>query len=569
MRLKDDASVKKLLGGFYTPDNIADFVLKWAVNGEMGFDILEPAAGDGAFLRRIKEKRMAYHSVTAVEIDEGEARKISRLGLPRTKVEVNDFHEYCNTTKDRFDLAVGNPPFIRYQYFDKEQRTEAEKIFQRAGLKYSKLTNPWVSFIVGSSLLLKDQGKIGFVVPAEILQVGYAAQLRNFLARFYNKIAILSFRKLIFPAVQQEVVLLFCEKTRNGSHLIEHVELEDAGALETIDMARLKSPQKRIEFQSNKWTFYFLDQREIDFIEGIMEEKRVPTFGEHAKVEVGMTTGSNQYFTVPLSTVEEYGLTEYAKPMVGRSVQIRGAIVTKDDWRLNVESGARAFFLKLPPLKELRKDERAMAYIRFGNKQDLGKKYYKTRIRGDEWHIVPSAWVSPALFQRRNNIYPKFVVNRADAYTTDTMHRVRVDMNIDLEGFVASYYNSLSLASAEICGRSHGGGALELMPNEVERVLVPYREENGPLLKTIDQMFRDGKSIDDVLAFTDPIILKEGWGFSDSDIAVSNRIWKKLLNRRIKRGKASRSNLSQGRRVPSVPKVGRKSRPAYRPSWSP
>ena len=54
-----------------------------------------------------------------------------------------------------------------------------------------------------------------------------------------------------------------------------------------------------------------------------------------------------------------------------------------------------------------------------------------------------------------------------------------MNTNFDLNGFVASYYNSLSLAFTEICGRSHGGGALELMPNEVERILLPYRKEAG------------------------------------------------------------------------------------------
>jgi adenine-specific DNA-methyltransferase len=537
LRLIEEASEEKLLGNIYTPEPVADFILAWVMNGNQGLDILEPSAGEGVFLRRVREKGYSYRSMTAVEFIEGEARKIEKLRLPRTRVKAEDFLAYCNSTKDRYDVAVGNPPFIRYQYFAGEQRAEAEKVFQRAGLKYSKLTNPWVSFIVGASLLLKETGKIGFVVPAEILQVGYAAQLRNFLARFYNKIAIVSFRRLIFPPVQQEVVLLLCEKGGNGSHLIEHVELDDAASLAKVDVTSLKSPKKKIDFKSNKWTFYFLNQQEIDYIERLLDDKRIPTFGDHAKAEVGMTTGSNQYFTVPLSTVEEYSLRQYAKPMVGRSVQIRGAIVTKADWKANIDAGARAFFLKLPTMKELKGNNQAMEYIRLGMKERVNNKFYKTRIR-DEWQIVPSAWISPALFQRRNNIYPKFVINSAEAYTTDTMHRVTVDLNIDLDAFVASYYNSLSLASAEICGRSHGGGALELMPNEVERVLVPYDEDNKHLLREIDGMLRSGKTIDEILAYTDPIILNGQYGFTNDEVKLSNKIWKKLQSRRLTRGKS-------------------------------
>ena len=103
-----------------------------------------------------------------------------------------------------------------------------------------------VSFVVGSSLLLKNEGKIGFVLPAEILQVSYAQTLREFLAKFYNKINIVSFEKLVFPDIQQEVVLLLCEKNNSKTHLIEHLELRDAEELHRLDVARLKSPKKKV-----------------------------------------------------------------------------------------------------------------------------------------------------------------------------------------------------------------------------------------------------------------------------------------------------------------------------------
>ena len=45
-----------------------------------------------------------------------------------------------------------------------------------------------------------------------------------------------------------------------------------------------------------------------------------------------------------------------------------------------------------------------------------------------------------------NNLYPKFVLNEAGAYTTDTMHRVFIKEGVNKKAFVASYYNSLSFA---------------------------------------------------------------------------------------------------------------------------
>jgi adenine-specific DNA-methyltransferase len=260
---------------------------------------------------------------------------------------------YCNETTKRFDLVVGNPPYIRYQYFDKEQQAKQDKIFKKANLKYSKLTNAWVSFVVGSSLLLKEKGKIGFVIPAELLQVSYAKQLREFLAHFYNKINIISFEKLVFPDIQQEVVLLLCERNESNSHLIEHLELRDASDLETLDVNRLKSPSKKIDFKSNKWTYYFLEQEEIDFLENIATKRKIPTIGDYANVEVGITTGANNYFTVPYSTVAFYRLEEFAKPMVGRSVQVNSVVFTKEDWFKNQQTEAKANLLVFPSKEKL------------------------------------------------------------------------------------------------------------------------------------------------------------------------------------------------------------------------
>ena len=536
MKLITEASAEKLRGGFYTPEPIAEFILRWGINGSIDFDILEPSCGDGVFLEQLQKQKFKYQSITAVELDEEEAQKAEQINLKDKQIINDDFHTYCNHTEKRFDLVVGNPPYIRYQFFDKQQQIEAGDIFIKAGLTYSKLTNAWVSFVVGSSLLLKDKGgKIGFVLPAEILQVSFAQQLRKFLAHYYNKVNIISFEKLVFPNIQQEVVLLLCEKNNSKAHNIEHIELRDASELQTLDVARLKSPQKKIDFKSNKWTFYFLEQEEIDFLENIASRRNIPTLEKYARVEVGITTGSNDFFTVPLTTVEEYDLYDYARPMVGRSVQVNSVIFTEKDWENNKHSKAKAHLLVFPDGKSLNKNNGAVKYIAEG--ESLGiHKGYKTGIR-DDWFVVPSLKISDALFIRRNNLYPRLIINQAEAYTTDTMHRVFVRPNTNIHALTASYYNSLSLAFTEVSGRSHGGGVLELMPNEAEKVLLPYHLDNAVLLPQIDKLIRNKTNIEEVLKITNQIILKENFGLTQEEITLAHNIWKKLSYRRLNRGK--------------------------------
>jgi len=250
---------------------------------------------------------------------------------------------------------------------------------------------------------------------------------------------------------------------------------------------------------------------------------------------VGITTGANSFFTVPLSTVEEYHLANHAKPMVGRSVQVKSVIFKQEDWEHNKHSKARSHLLVFPKKDKSNQKNGAVSYINYG--ENLGiHKGYKTSIR-DYWYVVPSLKISNVLFIRRNNIYPKLIINEANAYTTDTMHRVYPYAKTNLKAFVASYYNSLSLAFTEVCGRSHGGGVLELMPKETERVLLPYHVENQELLTTIDDLIRKNTPIEEILKITNPIILKKQYGFTDNEVNIAHSIWKKLSERRLNRSK--------------------------------
>ncbi len=346
------------------------------------------------------------------------------------------------------------------------------------------------------------------------------------------KINIVSFEKLVFPDIQQEVVLLLCEKDISSECKINHIELKDATDLKSLDLSLLKNPQKTIDVKSKKWTYYFLEQEEIDFLNYI-GKGLIPTLGKFTDVQVGITTGANDFFTVPSSTVREYNLEDYARPMVSRSVQVNSLIFTQEDWEPNQQSKAKAHLLVFPSRESLNPKNGAVRYIAQGERQGINDGY-KCGIR-DDWFVAPSVKTSGALFIRRSNVFPKLIINEANAYTTDTMHRVYLKNGTNLKALTGSYYNSLSLAFSEICGRSYGGGVLELMPSEVEKILLPYQEKNAELILWIDEKMRLKEPIQKILIHTNQIILKEGFGLTDKEISLANTIWEKLSNRRLNR----------------------------------
>ena len=165
---------------------------------------------------------------------------------------------------------------------------------------------------------------------------------------------------------------------------------------------------------------------------------------------------------------------------------------------------------------------------------------YKCKIR-EKWYQIPSVWVPDAFFLRRNNLYPKFVLNCCDAVSTDTMHRIKFNNDIEPERIVLSYYNSISFAFTEICGRSYGGGVLEILPGEVGNVLVPILdcvpiEKVKEILYQVDEIVRNGENIEEALDLVDNSILGEYLHVNEKTCSMARGIWKKMQHRRLKRG---------------------------------
>lgn len=142
-------------------------------------------------------------NITAVEIEPDEAEKVGNNYKDNANVHVlnEDFLDFYQRVygKETYDLILGNPPYIRYQYLTEEQREIQSSILTSHGMKSNKAINAWVAFLVACVQLLSENGKIAFVIPAEILQVVYAEDLRLFFPIRLSKITLLTFEQARIP----------------------------------------------------------------------------------------------------------------------------------------------------------------------------------------------------------------------------------------------------------------------------------------------------------------------------------------------------------------------------------
>lgn len=544
-----DQDLDKLRGGYYTPAPLAHWLASWAIQSRSD-RVLEPSCGDGAFLDAAATRLMelgarpqeVVSQVIGVEFVPTEAEKARTrlraiLGLAGNRIiETKDFFSWVSADEgDPVDSVLGNPPFIRYQAFPEPSRSRAMACMVDQGLKANKLTNIWVPFVVAATTKLRIGGRMALVLPAELLQVTYAAQLRSFLTQRFARLDVVACNELFFDNAEQEVVLLLADGLLDGpaEQAKCRVALTEAHAVADLTTRKplevlAKAAPKVVEHSDEKWLKYFLTSKEISLMREIRNGGIATPLKSHGQIDVGVVTGKNEFFVLSNEQVQQWGLADFVLPLVSRAAQMKGASLTVEEWEASAARGDRVYLLDLTGRELARLPHRVRQYI--GRGEELGHhKGYKCSIR-DPWYAVPSIWTPDGFFFRQIYDFPRVVLNQAAATSTDTIHRFRA---AEPEKVVRHIYTHLTAASAEIEGRSYGGGVLELEPTEAERMLVPANLEGALPLGEVDRLVRAGR-LAEVLLENDRLVLMSA-GLSRPDCSMLREIWTKMRDRRLVR----------------------------------
>lgn len=539
MNFIENETAQKLRGGYYTPDDLAAFLCEWVLEIEPK-RVLEPSCGDGVFLGALRKVGAAEDlDITAIELDEVEAakakRRVEEIGLKAGRVHSTDFLSWAldkaGKAEGMFDAVIGNPPFVRYQYLPQPFQQKAEQVFRELGLPFTKHTNAWVPFILASMRMLRPGGRLAMVVPAEIIHVMHAQSLRTYLGEECSRLVIVDPEKLWFDGTLQGAVLLMAEKRKNEKAKAEGLgiyEVKDREFLRVSPSGVFAAPQSiNGKTVAGKWTRALLDKETRDVLDELAEHEEVFRFSEVADVDVGIVTGANKFFLVTDDIVAEHGLERWAHPMFGRSEHCPGVIYDEEQHAANAKSGNPTNFLWFPD-KEPMRYKKSRSYIEAGEEEALHKRY-KCRIRSP-WFAVPSVYSTEIGMLKRSHDLPRLILNKAGAYTTDTAYRIRTLNGASADKLVSCFINSLTALSAELEGRHYGGGVLELVPSEIEKLLMPLPSKVNISIKELDKKVR-AESPRGALAANSRLVLG-GLGLSQLKQDIVFNGWKRLRNRR-------------------------------------
>ncbi len=541
-------TAKKLRGGYYTPQPLADYLCNWAIR-RPDDRMLEPSCGDGSFIRAAAPRLSTSGSITAIELVADEIAKAQR-SLEDKDLSIDwkcgSFFDFApqHLQNPSFDAVVGNPPFIRFQHFQKAERKRAFDLLRPFGYHPNGLANAWSAFVQLCAEMLREDGRLAMVVPAELLQVQYAAELRNRIPRLFKDTYIVAFEELVFPEIQQEVLLLLATgRHRYTDHIgnLHTLQVRNGEALIAAGpfSNRLAELPAARTHEQMKWTSVFLPSEEFGVLDDALSSGSLSRLGDWASVDVGIVTGRNSFFVIDDEDDLKSEADHLMHDIVGRTSALRSIRFTPDD----LANYRKAYPSKLISLSGVNRPDFPQSlerYIQSGEASGVHRGY-KCRVR-NRWFDVPSVYAPDAFMYRQIHHAPLLIANHTGATSTDTVHRVRLlpARNIEVERLCGSLVNSVSFASSEVLGRSYGGGVLELEPREAEKLPIPFSEDYGVDVDYLDKKLRAG-DLEAALDHGDDALLRKGCGLSKPDIDRARSAWRRLRDRRHSRKHGQRS----------------------------
>lgn len=480
----DNAKHRKARGAFFTPPAVADTIVRWAVRTP-GDRVLEPSCGEAVFLRaagrRLRELTggpvppgllhgVELHADTVHRADE----VLAGAGLPAT-IRRGDFLEV--PARPEHDVVVGNPPFIRYQGFTGDARLAGQRAAAAQGVKLTGLASSWAPFVVHAAGLLRPGGRLGMVLPGELLNRNYAGAVRQFLLQRFARVTVVLFERRIFPEVSEEVVLLLAEGQGGCDGLrVHHVgALEEVAALLAVgDGDATWSPPA----EQAPWTAAHLPPGVLDTYAALSAGGAFAPLQTWGAPRLGIVTGSNRFFMLTALEVADRGLGDDDVVPVSPpgSRHLRSLSFSARDWAGMGESGAAVYLFRPAATDEPSLSAGARRLIREGRDAGVADAY-KCRVRRPWWR-VPDQAPPDAFVTYMNHDAVQLASNDAGVRCVNSVHGLRFDPDLGPARALLplSAMNSVSRLSGELVGRSFGGGMLQLLPREAARLLVPGPE---------------------------------------------------------------------------------------------
>ena len=372
---------------------------------------------------------------------------------------------------------------------------------------------------------------MALVLPGAVLHAEYARPLLDALASDEGETQLLGIGERLFPGVQERTVVLLLDRSRRSRSTVVHRRI---ASMDGLSAALRRAPKRRPsknatkeDVAQNASVGWGLTGRESTVWQEIQACRGIARLDSVAQIRIGVVTGANDFFIRTPDAVGALANGVDSVPIVSR-----GRWLTKPRWttfdHMTVAQEPSRLALFAPSLRRLSKaarDELARAV-------HLGLDKRSHCRRRSPWYAITDTAVPDIFLPYMGSDAPRLIVNESGATCTNAIHRVVLheNANISVDVVAAASWTTLYRLSAELFGRSYGGGVLKLEPGGAAQLLVSTIEVAN-ILDEIDEMFHS-RGIEAARRLADRRILTERLGIDKAELTLLTRAADRLRQRR-------------------------------------
>lgn len=521
-------------GVYYTPPTLARVLAEWALEHQPE-RVLEPSFGDGVFLRASLDA-MEKAGVTdpkrrlfGVEIDAEATKQVlnSGLGLSDSQLHTGDLLDLDpSDVGGTFGAIVGNPPYIRHHRLDEKLAARGRSSAHKLGIELNGRSDAWAYFCAHLTRFLDKDGRLALVLPGSILHADYAEPLLSALGSGHGETQLIRIRKRVFSQVQERTVVLLVDRTKTSPREWIPRQLADVAELGRALKAQRRARATGRNLAGNPTTSrriggnrlvdarlpWRLSSKEAELYEDMCSAEKVKALGELVSIRIGVVTGANDFFVRSTKEIEAFGAETASVPIVSRGRWLRAPRWRATDQRAVADRASRLLLID-PTVKP-----RTILADEIDRAEQVGIHRRHHCSKRDPWYTVLDAAVPQLFLPYMASTPPRVIVNDAGATCTNAVHRLRKlsSTRASIRAIAAGSWTTLYTLSAELAGRSYGGGVLKLEPGGAARARLPV-SGSAELLSEIADAY-DAGGFEAARNLADQQLLVGGLGLDRADL---------------------------------------------------
>jgi len=324
---------KNKYGQYFTPEVIVDFMIDLA-DLSKNSKILEPSCGEGIFIEKLLNR--GYQQIDAYEIDKTLANEFSFV-----KYESFISAEII----EKYDLVIGNPPYIRWKNLEDELKFELSNN-QLWNQYFNSLCDYLYIFILKSIEVLNDSGQLIFICPEYWMNTTHSITLRNYMVKNGYFEEIYHFNETpIFEKVTVSIVIFkFVKSKKTISNKIKIAKYFSNQKLTPSILESLKKKCSTVDAEyievnqflpNSRWMIHSDDLKEklFKFEENCLKQfqnnlysilnqnrKEFHTIGEICDIGNGLVSGLDKAFQIHSNNLTELEKTSTIKVIKAKNL---------------------------------------------------------------------------------------------------------------------------------------------------------------------------------------------------------------------------------------------------------